>query len=67
MFEMRPDEVAGADVATLAGPLLRVGSLALLGSELQAAQAVVAAAQKVIKRPQRGPAPGHRGLVPARR
>jgi hypothetical protein len=48
MFEVGVDEVAGADVAALAATLLGLGSVDLLASDLPAAQAVVAATQKVI-------------------
>ena len=41
-------EVAGADVAALAATLLGLSSADLLGSDVEAAQAVVAAAQRVI-------------------
>jgi len=42
------DEVAGADPAALAATLLGLSSAELLGSDMQAAQAVVAATQQVI-------------------
>jgi hypothetical protein len=48
MFEVGVDEVAGTDVAALAATLLGLGSADLLASDLPAAQAVVAATQKVI-------------------
>ncbi len=48
MFEVPAGEVAGADVAALAATLLGLSSADLLGSDVEAAQAVVAAAQRVI-------------------
>ncbi len=48
MFEIPVGEVAGADVAALAAALFGLSEGELLGSDVEAAQAVVAAAQRVI-------------------
>ena len=48
MFDVPVGEVAGADVAALAATLLALSEQELLGSDVEAAQAVVAAAQRVI-------------------
>jgi hypothetical protein len=48
MFEIGVDEVAGADVAALAAALLSLSERELLGGDIEAAQAVVAATQRVL-------------------
>ena len=65
MFESSVGEVAVADVAALAAALLGLSAGEVLGGDLASAQAVVAAAQRVLNAVNGGAGAGDRGVGPA--